>query len=349
MGRKLQLTRFRDVDLNDPFFDSLKAGYAGFPAWFSSKANEELYIVNDDGRVSGMIYLKSEIGAVTDVDPALPDRKWMKVGTLKIEGRGTKLGERVLKKIFDTALDRGMDGVYVTVFELHKELIALFEKYGFVRHATKTTSDGTELVLVREFDVRTDDLIADYPFICTAGKRAWLLAVYPEYHSQLLPDSILKNESQEIVRDVSHTNTIHKMYIGGVPLTRMTRGDAVIIYRTTDNKGPAYFRSVVTSVGIIEEVKKKADFASADAFVAYTKPHSVFSEQELRDKFAVKTKLYVAKFTYNAAFNKRTTRGRLLDEVGITENPRWDFRELSQSQFKNILILGEVNERLVVN
>lgn len=349
MGRRLKLTQFREVDLTDPFFDSLKAGYAGFPAWFSSKADEELYIVDDDGRVSGMIYLKDEIGPVTDVQPELPDRRWMKVGTLKIEGRGTKLGERVLKKIFDTAIDRSMDGIYVTVFELHKELITLFERYGFVRHATKTTSDGTELVLVRDLNVTSGDLIADYPFMRTLGQKAWLLAVYPEYHSQLLPDSILNNEPKEIVRDVSHTNTIHKMYIGGVPLTRMKRGDAVVIYRTTDNKGPAYFRSVVTSVGIVEEVKRKADFPSQDAFVAYTKPHSVFSEDELRDKFATKKKLYVAKFTYNAAFNKRTTRGRLLDEVGITENPRWDFRELSRSQFRDILSLGEVNERLIIN
>jgi hypothetical protein len=37
-----------------------------------------------------MLYLKAEEGPVEDVVPALPARNWLKVGTLKIVGRGTK-------------------------------------------------------------------------------------------------------------------------------------------------------------------------------------------------------------------------------------------------------------------
>ena len=75
-----------------------------------------------------MIYLKHEDGVVSDVDPPLPAKRWLKIGTLKIEGKGTKLGERVLKKIFDRALNEDRDGVYVTVFDLHANLIRLFER-----------------------------------------------------------------------------------------------------------------------------------------------------------------------------------------------------------------------------
>ena len=59
-----------------------------------------------------------------------------------------------------------------------------------------------------------------------------MLAVYPAYHSQLLPDSIFNNEPREILRDVSHTNTIHKAYIGRVPLNQMRPGDLIVVYRT---------------------------------------------------------------------------------------------------------------------
>lgn len=350
MTRRLKLTKFRDVDLADTFFNSLKAGYGGFPAWFAKKADEELYVVVDGtGKISGMIYLKPEIGAVTDIVPPLPSARWMKVGTLKIEGKGTKLGERVLKKIFDTAIQDGMDGVYVTVFELHAQLVKLFERYGFVRHATKTTKDGVELVLVRDFRIIKGDIVQDYPLFRTNHKKAWLLAVYPEYHSQLLPDSILNNEPKEMVRDVSHTNTIHKIYIGRIPLNRLNSGDLVVIYRTSDHKGPAYFRSVVSSVGVVEEVKRKSDFANADDFVAYAAPHSVFSEDELKSQFISSARLYTAKFTYNVAFAKRITRGELLDEVGVSEQPRWDLRELSTIQLKSILKRGKVNERLIID
>jgi len=285
--RQLRSTKFHTLSLADPFFDSLKAGYKGFEAWFKSKADEELYVVDDEHRLSGMIYLKHEDGPVSDVEPPLPPKRWLKVGTLKIEGSGTKLGERVLKKILDTAIEENRDGIYVTVFELHSELIRLFERYGFRRYAVKRTDDGTELVLARELSALSGDIVQDYPFFRTRGRKAWLLAVYPEYHSQLLPDSILNNEPREIVRDVSHTNTIHKIYIGRLSLTRMTRGDIVVIYRTTDRVGPAFYRSVATSICIIEETKTKKDFADEESFIRYASPHSVFSTEELREKYSV--------------------------------------------------------------
>src|SRR5262249_6986011 len=158
----------------------------------------DLYVIDDGSRLSGMIYLKHETGAVSDIDPPLPSRRWLKIGTLKIDGKGTKLGERVLKKIFDRALDEDRDGIYVTVFELHSELIRLFERYGFKRHGVKKTDDGTELVLARTLDGLFGDVVLDYPLFRTQGCKSWLVAVYPEFHSRLLPDSILKNEPRDI-------------------------------------------------------------------------------------------------------------------------------------------------------
>lgn len=310
VSRQIRLTKFRELRLEDPFFDSLKKGYADFADWFVSKADADVYVVEDDTAMSGMLYLKPEIGPVPDVRPPLPHLRWLKVGTLKIEGRGTKLGERVIKKIFDTAISENMDGIYVTVFDVHEDLIRLFERYGFAQVGTKSTDNGEELVLARRLDEFSGNMISDYPFVHTTRQRAWLLAVYPEYHTQLLPDSILNNEPREIVRDVSHTNTIHKVYIGKIPLTRMSPGDAVVIYRTTDHMGPAYYRSVASSICVIEEVRRKRDFASVEAFLEYTAPHSVFTEEEISEQFQESDRLYVARMTYNVAFNRRITRGR---------------------------------------
>ena len=351
MSRQLKLTKFSSLSLDDPFFDSLKAAYPNsFARWFNSKGDEEVYVVIDNSRrLSGMIYLKAESGAITDIDPPLPTGNWLKVGTLKIEGRGTKLGERVLKKVLDTAIAGAMTGVYVTVFELHAELITLFEKYGFLRYATKTTADGRELVLVRRLDKHSGDIISDYPFLHTKGRRAWMLAVYPAYHSQLLPNSILNNEPREILRDVSHTNTIHKAYIGRVPLNQMRPGDLIVVYRTSDGEGPAFYRSVATSVCVVEDVRSKQDFSSVEQFVSYAAPHSVFSRDQLRNQFETNHRLYITKMTYNVAFSKRVTRGRLLEEAHISEQPRWDLRELTIDQFRVVLQMGNVDARLVVD
>ncbi len=349
MTRRLRLTKFKDVDIADSFFDSLKDGYkADFEAWFAKKSEEELYTVVDDAdELSGMVYLKGEKGEISDISPPLPSMSWLKVGTFKIDSRGTRLGERVIKKIFDTAISMDSDGIYVTVFETHAHLIKLFRRYGFIEWGTKVTKNGTELVLVRILSELHGDLLLDYPFVHVNGKKHWLLAIKPQWHTQLLPDSILRNEHSEIVRDVSHTNTIHKVYIGHVSFDRISKGDTIVFYRTMD-RPPAKFRSVVTSICVAEEIRKRRDFADEDAFVRYCKPRSVYTEEELRNEFRRPGILSVVKMTYNAALNKRLIRDTLLDDIGVSPY-YWVLTEISAGQFGRIVELGEVNARLIVN
>jgi len=347
----LRLTRFEDVDLADSFFDSLKQQYAEFPVWFAKKANEPVYIVDRDGgpHIRGFLYLKVENGSLDDVSPPLPPARRLKVGTLKIVAHGTKLGERVIKKIFDYALREKVEEIYVTVFDTHASLIGLFKKYGFQGRGEKVTPNGVEMVLVRSMTTKTGDICKDFPFIHVAGRKFWLLAIYPDYHSNLLPDSLLKTETQDILEDVSHTNTIHKVYIAKLALTRMRKGDIVVIYRTTDIPGRARFRSVATSVCVIEEMRSKKDFAGVADFLKFAQPHSVFTEEELRDWHGSGDRLYAAKMTYNLALPKRPNRDVLLDKVGISEQPRWDLRELTRTQFNTIMELGQADESIVVD
>jgi len=351
MGQTLRPTKFKDVDLDDKFFDSLKAQYKEFADWFKKKAAEPVYVIDADGGkgLRGFLYIKVETGKITDVEPSLPAKRRLKVGTLKVNAKGTKLGERIVKRIFDHAILEDVSEVYVTVFDTHVSLINLFKRYGFTEKGLKKTPNGEELVLLRSFETMTNDIVKDYPLMQTAGKAKWLLAIKPAYHTALLPDSILRNEDPSSEEDVPYTNTIHKVYIAGLVLTRMKKGDLVVFYRTTDIPGRAYYRSVATSVCVVEETYSRKHFANADAFVAFAKDHSVFSEQELRDRYADGKPLYAAKLTYNAAFAKRPTRGKLMDVVGVSEFPRWDLRPLSDNQFSNILELGEVDESLIVN
>ncbi|HEY9214798.1 MAG TPA: N-acetyltransferase [Ancylobacter sp.] len=350
MAESLTLVKFSDVELDDPFFDSLKAQYEEFTRWFISKNDQLVYILrNDEGLLQGFVYLKIEDGVVDDIDPPLAAARRLKVGTLKIVAHGTRLGERALKKIFDHALKDDVDEVYVTVFDSHAGLINLFKKYGFIEKGNKVTRNGTEIVLLRSMERKVDDIILDYPYIKTEGVSKFLLAVYPEYHTKLFPDSILNTEDSEIISDVSYTNTIHKVYIAKLYLTRMKRGDIVVIYRTTDIPGRARFRSVVTSLCVVEETRARRDFVDVNNFLAFALPHSVFPEDELRSLYAAGDRLYAVRMTYNAAFRKRTIRGRLLDEVGISENPRWDLRLLTDGQFQKIVELGSLDENIIVD
>lgn len=352
MAASMKLVKFKDLDLTDPFFESLKSGYEEFPKWFKKKSDngETAYIYQSNtGTLMGFLYLKIEDEEITDVSPPLPAAKWIKVGTMKIVAHGTKLGERFIKKIFDYAISKKADGIYVTVFEEHASLIRLLKRYNFQQHSTKTTPNGTELVFVRDLHILTGDTRRDYPFIHKNGKQAHLLAIYPEYHTRLFPDSILNSEKSDIVDDLSYTNAIHKVYICSMNVGKMKPGDIIVMYRTSDGKGPAYYRSVVTSICVVEEVKSKKDFPTVGDFIKYALPHSVFSREELRDWYAGGKRLHVIRMSYNAAFGRRTTRGKLIDEVGLSSTARWDTFKLSADQLMNIAKLGEIHESIIVD
>jgi hypothetical protein len=350
MASNLIQTKFKDVDLGDPFFDSLKADYQEFPTWFAKKADDSAYLFKDaTGKIRGFLYLKLEKGKVTDVTPPLPSKKWVKVGTFKIEAHGTKLGERFVKRMLDFALQESADGLYVTAFSKHAALVNLFKKYGFIEHSKKTTDNGTEEVLVRNLGKLSGDIIKDFPFVHTKGVSKHLLAIYPDYHTRLLPDSMLNNESDDILEDVSHTNTIHKIYVCGMPVGKLKKGDILVMYRTSDGKGKAWYRSVASSLCVVEEVRARKSFTSAKDFAKYCRPHSVFSSSELEKMYESGKRLCAIKMTYNAAFPKRTTRGSIIQHAGVSDSRRWDFLSLSDQQFHEILKLGNVNEDITVD
>ena len=129
----------------------------------------------------------------------------------------------------------------------------------------------------------------------------------------------------------------------------MRAGDVVVVYRTTDIPGRARFRSVATSLCVVEEVRGRKDFALANDLVRFAADHSIFDEDELREWHASGDRLYAVRMTYNVALPKRPNRDALLEEVGITEQPRWDLRRLTRQQFDHIVNLGQVNEALIVD
>ncbi len=351
MPSAMRLTRFKDVNLEDPFFDTLKSGYEEFPIWFKKKAKEPVYVSEGAGGVlQGFLYLKKESGEVLDVEPPLPAAERLKVGTLKIVAHGSKLCERFIKKIFDNAISKDVTEIYVTVFEEHAGLIRLLRRYGFSEHATKTTPNGEELVFVRSLINPTGDIRRDYPLIHVKGHKKYLLAIYPEYHTRLFPDSILDNENPDIVEDLSHTNSIHKVYLTFTHVGKLKHGDILVMYRCTDYKAPAKYRSVVTSVCVVEEVKSRADFANLSDFIKYARPHSVFSREELEGDWWLAGKpFYVIRMMYNAAFGKRTTRGHLLDELGKNPRSYINFVPLTDAEFDRVIEMGMVHESLIVD
>lgn len=347
----LVLRRFSEIDLADPFFESLKSDYAEFSDWFARKADNNAYVFyGDDQTIDGFLFLKEETEALLDVEPSMPAARRLKIGTFKINPHGTRLGERFLKKVFDHVITESIEELYVTVFSKHAALISLFEKYGFTTKARKVTPNGEEQVMVKSMSEPSDSVLHRYPMVSLNGVNIYLLSLYPVWHSRLLPDSILKNEDTSIVQDVSHTNSIHKVYLAAMKgMEALRAGDVILIYRTSDNAGPAHYRSVATSICVIEEYRNIRSFRSQADFIRYCEPYSVFTRDELLKFWTTGKYPHVLRFTYNLALPKRVTRGRMIEEMGFDADDYWGFMPLTQQQLHSVLSAGEADESLIID
>ncbi len=347
--RAIQIKRFSEIDLSDQFFDSLKADYVGFEGWFGRKAaSEELaYILDDeDGALHAFLYLKIEDGADTEVVPSLPSVRRLKLGTFKVDPHGTRLGERFLKIAIDQALKDDLEEIYVTAFEKHDKLIALFELFGFNHHGVKTTESGTEQVFIKKLFETGREIVNGYPVINMGGNRVYVVGIKPGYHTKLFPDSKLNTENaNDYISDVSHTNGIFKNYIGAAPgLRNLHKGDIIVIYRTKDdNAANAYYSSVLTSFCTVTDIKYPAEFSDFDEFYRYCKPYSVLSREELREYYS-NNRSTVVTMVYNVAFKHRLTNRFIQEHIGKPEY--WGFFELQYSHLRTLIAASGINARL---
>ncbi|QXB59578.1 hypothetical protein [Pantoea agglomerans] len=189
----------------------------------------------------------------------------------------------------------------------------------------------------------------NYPMVKLNG-RNFLLSIYPSWHTRLFPESILNNEDPSTIRDVPYTNSIFKVFLSGIKgLENLKCGDNLLIYRTSDGQGPALYRSVATSVCVVQEVKHISEFSSYLDFKNYCAPHSVFEEYELQMLYKKRNYPSVLKFTYNFPLEKRVIRKELIEITGYGNDDYWGFLKLSDDHFKQILLAGNVYESLIVD
>lgn len=350
---------FGNIDINDNFFDSFRSDYQGFNKWFNSKADETAYICrSDEGHIIAFLYIKveGEEENYSDIEPIFDKKKRLKIGTLKVISNGYKLGERFLKIIFDNALRNKVDEIYVTLFnhtEEQERLIGLLTDWGFRHYGEKHTPTGNEQVFVKDFHPSpnaTHPKIT-YPFI-DRSRRYFIVPIYPQYHTELFPDSILNNESPDnFIESQPHRNAIQKVYISRSYYKDLMPGDIIIFYRTKTPGGSAYYTSVVTTIGIVENVI--TDIGSEDDFISLCRKRSVFTDAQLSEhwNYYPRNKPFIVNFLYLYSFPKRPNLKALI-ELGVIRDtssvPR-GFEEITKDQFELILGASDSDESFIIN
>jgi hypothetical protein len=346
---------FGEINIDDPFFDSFKRDYIGFDKWFNKKADEVAYICTaDDGHILAFLFVKVEDSNenYSDITPPLAPKKRLKIGTFKVISNGYKLGERFLKIVFDNAMLFDVEEIYVTIFnktEDQQRLIHLLEDWGFNFHGYKRSGSGEEMVYARDFSpsVNGTNPCLTYPYFSNQ-KGKFIVPIYPQYHTELFPDSILKTESpKDFIENRPNRNAISKVYISRSIERNLSAGDIVVFYRTQNN-GPAYYTSVATTVGIVYSVT--TNISNLDEFIQLCRKRSVFSDKELalHWNYNLRNRPFVVDFLYVYSFPKRLNLKSLIELGIITQAPR-GFEPLTDAGFQKLLENSNADQRLVVH
>lgn len=356
VGREdpIEFVPFKSLDLTDPFFDSLRHSYAQFDDWFQRKAadDEYTYIVANAEGISAMLYLKEERGNDTSTRPHLSKPR-LKIGTFKVDfSHHTSVGKRLLAVALRQFAESQLDYIYVTMFDGDntRALRSLLENYGFKLSGSK--GEETLLIKLRPKSERTLNPSHDFPFIKPDQGKDYILAIRPEFHDRLFGDTQLKQQKSTPITDDKVVNTIEKVYLSGSPnCNLLNSGDHIISYRTRDpaSAAPAYYSSVISSVGTIVEVKTISSFATVEDFLDYVRGRSVFTDTELRHFYSEHRYPWIITFLYNFRFSTYPPRKALLDNSIISDNDRIVCEPIARESFRKILKLGDINEGFILD
>ena len=277
-----------NVNVDDLFFDELKADYPGFVTWFNKIAREgrKAWVHYDNSHLKALLILKDENEEVAS-EPPLPKSKRLKICTLKAEP-GSKIGELLLKLAFQYCIDNRFDEAYLTHIRKREDpLIFLIGQFGFSLVGKKPlqAAEGQikfEEVWLKKFKPERLDLSpldfakVYYPvYKDSEAIRKFVVPIRPEFHNRLFPDyqnrQMMLSEYTEVN---APGNAIKKAYLCHSKIKKLNPGDVLLFYRSVD-------QHKLTSMGIVESA---VTLKNADDIVRMVGKRTVYSYAEIKER-----------------------------------------------------------------
>lgn len=356
MSGKFKWKKFSDVNINDPFFDSLKADYPEFPGWFIKKQidKEPALVYEDENGIGAFIYLKKEMQDIKLADKILIPKERIKIGTLKLSERirSQRLGEGAIGVALWYWRWSKRDEVYLTVFDKHSELIKLLDRFGF-EYVGKNPR-GESVFVKNKNHLDFSDSYKCFPFINGKFDTAGIIPIEDEYHDQLFPYSELARNNVDI-DEITAGNGITKIFIA-TPFSNMVFKEnmPVFLYRKYNGKDSKTYKSVITSFSTITKIHIVKDNGvkkiSFDDFIELSGNKTVYSEEYLKYLYDQKQNIVALELVYNGYFGKgHNVTHHKLKENGLFENHPYKIT-YTKEEFKKILEMGDINvQNTIIN
>lgn len=345
-----------EINIQDPFFDSLKKDYpgtdnsTGFINWFQKKSdNGEKALTYFDGEnLKAFIFVKHENEELELKDKLLPKKNRYKISTIKIDDtvKGRRLGEGALGLLLWDWSKSTEEIIYVTVFQEHTSLISLLERFGFENIGV---NPNNELVYARSKNkIDYSDPYKSFPFIDPNFQFSGYLPINDNYHDELFPYSELKNEEpKELYKDVS--NGLTKFYIGNQIFPDERIGKPLLVYRIFTGNGQKTFKSCVTSWIVVNDsikVKENGKYIlSLEKVLSIIGNKSIFNKNKIEEIYNSNApNIGLLEFVYYGFLGE----GNNINHFWLKNNGYWGNcyptqHQLKPREFLEILEEGNIN------
>ena len=344
-GITLRTVKFGSLSFNDPFFKTFIQEYAPYYyEWFKKKALDDVFVAQDvHGGIKALLKLKIEDvnEDYSDITPVFKPAKRLKICSLKADYTANKLGQRMIKIVFEEALKNAVDEIYITVFNnspQRKRLIGMIQGWGFKYTAVKGEK---ELVFVRPMKKGlTDTPSTCYPYQ-DIHANSFIISLRKEYASLLLPSI----ESRNHVDDLEpYKSAIRKVLIIGEAHENMKKGTVLLFFQKSKNKEE---RGIIAA-GIVENTY--CNFSNEQDFYTRCRKRSFLSNESLNKYWIIYNKKpFVIDFLFTYSFNENLISEERIKDVGINNFSDKQICQLSSAQFMELIKGSEYEKNIVVN
>ena len=263
---------------DDSIFDGLRAEYPSFDEWLDRCKREH--------RRAWVIHLPGISGyaGIAIVNPE--NREWtnarnptLKICTFKISERATggKLGELLLRAVFDFAHENRMETLFIETFPKQGALLRLLHQFGFeVEHEKPGTK---ELMLRKRMSpVNTEDERLNPsefarkfgPFsVKWSQTTGFVIPIEPRFYALLFPE--LEPQGVLMPGSESFGNTLIKAYLCRAQTRSIRPGDLVFFYRSGDWQA-------IGTAGVIEQTLSSDSEVKMAEFL---RKRTVYQQQDI--------------------------------------------------------------------
>lgn len=331
-------------ELLGPFFDSLRASYAGFDNWFRAKARDgrKAWVARQpDGQLGAVcVFAHQHSEQITEEGRKLHGAG-LKLCTFKVDApvRGRKIGELFLKAAFRHATAHRLEEIFIHGDDQDHFLFGLLQDFGFSHIGLHPGSDGRDAVYLKEHPVNPPtNLLNPFAYLRQYFPhfrrdevvKKFIVPIKPEYHDILFPDYPFGKDMQlGLFKSQNQAgNAIKLAYLCHAQTKVMSPGDIALFYRSGD-------QSAVTSLGVVESYETLMD---ASVVAGRVKRRTVYSMDEIAKMVKRPTRVMLFRLVRHFQQPLDLT---WLKSHGVTKGAPQSIVQISTAAFEKVFANGQ--------